>query len=217
MMKFPLHPTTFKQHKHNPHETPFIQTDNASSSLCIWRQIKTERTDDNIDSKQNPCLNGQLQSSSVLCNHLLHLHAHLTSLPPSSPPRLFTSSCLTSLSRFLSLLPCVSYFLLFNPLHSVFHSFSISIPLHSFLSLSPQRGTLLQHSSYLAFSDCVILFFSLGKRSLVLSSLCSDFPVFIVAILLFTSLFVPKEEKTHTHTHTHTLCKGAAGHFRYTQ
>ncbi len=215
-MKFPLHPTTFKQHKHNPHETPFIQTDNASSSLCIWRQIKTERTDDNIDSKQNPCLNGQLQSSSVLCNHLLHLHAHLTSLPPSSPPRLFTSSCLTSLSRFLSLLPCVSYFLLFNPLHSVFHSFSISIPLHSFLSLSPQRGTLLQHSSYLAFSDCVILFFSLGKnllfsRHYVQTFLSSLLPFF------YSPLFLSQRRRRRTHIHTHTLCKGAAGHFRYTQ
>lgn len=56
LMKFPSHLTTFKQHKHNPHETPFILTDNDCSSLCIWKQIKTERTDDNIDSKRNPCV-----------------------------------------------------------------------------------------------------------------------------------------------------------------
>lgn len=61
-MTFPLHPTTFKQHKHKPHETPFIQTDNDSSSLCIWRQIQT----DNNDSKQIPCVNEQQQSSSSL-------------------------------------------------------------------------------------------------------------------------------------------------------
>ncbi len=148
----------------------------------------------------------------MLCNHPLHLHAHLTSLPLSSSPRLFTSSCLTSLSPFLSLLPCVSYFLLFNPLHSVFHSFSISIPFF-YLPLSPESNTFktapILPSPTVSFS----FIFTWEKIS---SSLII---MFRLPCLHCCHSFIHLSfcHKGGEDAHTHTLCKGAAGRFRYSQ
>lgn len=129
-----------------------------SSSLCISRTIKTQRSDDNIDSKQNPCLNRQIHFSSPLYSPSPSTHAHF-SLFLSQPfiRWLFTSSC-----SFLHSL-CLS----FTPL-----SFSISIPLP--FSLFPQGKDI--YNTALIVPPLPLAFFlfaiSLGNRSLILSMLC---------------------------------------------